>query len=184
MALRSLRCVLPVLVLVATAAPAATTAWNETVQGELSGVAVAPTVLSLVEDVNSLLAVSGGGDQDYFTFTLAAGQSMTAFIVSSYVSSDSTAFVAIQAGSSWTAGFDTSQMLAFQHFGPGNVGNNILGIAPATPLGPGSYTVWAQQLGASTSYQFDMAVVPEPGVFSLLLLGAGVWTLRRIRRPA
>ncbi|MCS7062533.1 MAG: PEP-CTERM sorting domain-containing protein [Methylacidiphilales bacterium] len=155
-------------------------AWNEAVNGDLSSNPSAPSLISLVVGTNSVIASSGGGDHDYFTFTIGAGESLASFMLASYASSDPVAFVAIQVGSSWTAGNNTSLMIAWQHMGPGNVGNSLLGITSTTPLGPGTYTVRAQQLGAQTDYQFDLVVVPEPA--SLLLASIGLATLAVRRR--
>jgi hypothetical protein len=57
--------------------------------------------------------------------------------------------------------------------------SGAMGFTP--PLTGSSYTFWIQQLGSTTSYQFDAVVAPEPG--SAALLGcAGMMALRRARR--
>jgi len=63
------------------------------------------------------------------------------------------------------------------------LGNNLLGVSTNTPLAAGTYTVRAQQIGATTDYQLDLTVVPEPSTYALLLMtGAGaLWWARRRR---
>jgi hypothetical protein len=62
-------------------------------------------------------------------------------------------------------------MIAHQHFGSANLGNLLLDISVANPLGAGTYTVRSQQLSnAISNYQLDLKVIPEPSTASLLLL--------------
>jgi hypothetical protein len=158
--------------------------WDEGVDGPLSASGDAPTVLNLAPGANTILSSFGGlnGQFDYFSFTLPTGQSLKAFTLDSYVSSDAVAWLGIKAGTDWTIGYDTAQMIAQQHFGTANIGSNLLGFSAGNLLGPGSYTVRSQQLGAAATYQLGLNVVPEPSTYALLLLtGAGAlwWAKRR-----
>jgi hypothetical protein len=157
--------------------------WDEGVDGPLSASGNAPTVLSLAPGTNTILSSFGGlnGQFDYFTFTLATGQSLEAFTLDNYVSTDAVAWLGIKAGTDWTIGYDTAQMIAQQHFGTANLGSDLLGFSPGNLLGPGTYTVRSQQLGAAATYQLDLNVVPEPSTYALLLLtGAGaLWWVKR-----
>jgi len=156
--------------------------WNEGVHGALSSSGNTPTALGLSLGSNTLISSIGGSDQiEYFSFTLAAGQSLTSFKLDSYVSTDAVAWLGIKSGSDWTIGYDTAQMIAQQHFGTANVGSSILGISVANPLGAGTYTVRSQQLStANSNYQLDLNVIPEPSTASLLLLTLAL-RLRRQR---
>jgi hypothetical protein len=156
--------------------------WNEGVHGALSSSGNTPTALGLSLGSNTLISSIGGSDQiEYFSFTLAAGQSLTSFKLDIYVSTDAVAWLGIKSGSDWTIGYDTAQMIAQQHFGTANVGSSILGISVANPLGAGTYTVRSQQLGtANSNYQLDLNVIPEPSTASLLLLTLAL-RLRRQR---
>ena len=159
-------------------------AWDESVDGPLSASGDAPTVLSLAPGANTILSSFGGldGQFDYFSFTLPIGQSLETFTLDSYVSSDAVAWLGIKAGADWTIGYDTAQMIAQQHFGTANIGSDLLGFSAGNLLGPGTYTVRSQQLGAAATYQLDLNVVPEPSTYALLLLtGAGAlwWVTRR-----
>ena len=158
-------------------------AWDESVDGPLSASGDAPTVLSLAPGANTILSSFGGldGQFDYFSFTLPIGQSLETFTIDSYVSSDAVAWLGIKAGADWTIGYDTAQMIAQQHFGTANIGSDLLGFSAGNLLGPGTYTVRSQQLGAAATYQLDLNVVPEPSTYALLLLtGAGaLWWVKR-----
>ena len=162
---------------------AALVVWDESLDGPLSTNAASPTSLTVGLGTNSIISTIGGPNRDYFTFSLAPTQSLVAFRLSSYVSTDAVAWIALQDGAAWTAGDDVAQMLAQQHFGTANLGDNLLGVSANTPLMAGTYTVRAQQLGAATSYQLDLTVVPEPSTYALVLMtGAGaLWWARRRR---
>jgi len=154
--------------------------YNESVDGPMSSSGTTPTTLNLSLGSNTLISSIGGSAQiEYFSFTLSAGQSLTSFKLDSYVSTDAVAWLGIKAGTDWTIGYDTSQMIGNQHFGTANLGNPLLGISVANPLGAGTYTVRSQQLGANANYQLDLNVIPEPSTASLLLLTLGLRLRRR-----
>ena len=91
-------------------------------------------------------------DKDYVTFTTGSDP-ITAIYLTKYVGVDEIAFFAIQAGSAWTAGIDTTQMIAWNHLGPGApgyvVGANILAPQNATLAANTAYTIWIQQTGTN-----------------------------------
>lgn len=157
--------------------------WDESIDGPLSASGNAPTVLDLAPGANTIRSSFGGlnGQFDYFSFTLPTGQSLEAFTLDSYVSTDAVAWLGIKAGTDWTIGYDTAQMIGQQHFGTANIGSDLLGFSAGNLLGPGTYTVRSQQLGAAATYQLDLNVVPEPSTYALLLLtGAGaLWWVKR-----
>lgn len=106
--------------------------------------------------VNSSLI---GGDIDYVTFTVG-NDDITELYLTKYVGVDEIAFFAIQQGSSWTAGVDVNQMVAYSHFGPGapdyQVGDNILSEQNAVLTANTTYTMWIQQTGSNiTEYLFS-----------------------------
>lgn len=154
--------------------------FSESVNGPLSSSGNTPTILSLSPGSNNLISSFGGSSQyDYFSFTLASGQTLTSLKLDSYVSTDAVAWLGIKSGSDWTIGYDTTQMIAQQHFGTANIGSAILGISSANPLVAGTYTVRSQQLGATASYQLDLTVIPEPTTASLFLVAVAL--RRRLR---
>lgn len=189
--------------LLATSSQAAVI-WNETVNGDLSGNRLAPTVVNLGVGSNDLFATSSGvdgGDLEYLTFEVPAGHLLSGIFLRAYASEDGTAFFGLQTGTTFTeppTGTDPGNLLGWAHFGfdPGRVGvgQDLLPVAGAQasaigftpPLPEGDYAVWLQQISNLTSYQLDFVVtpVPEPAAAPLaagaLLLGA--MAVRRLRR--
>lgn len=186
-----------VVVALLSARGSAQVVWNESVDGDISGARLSPTSLgTLGTGTYSVIGTLGGGELDYFTFTLGPGTQLSALMLSTYVSADSTAFIGLQAGSVFTesnASPNVANLLGYTHFGPAVLGTDILdnigtgsGAIGFTGTLPGpTYTFWVQQLGASTSYQFDLVVIPEPGTYAAvaggLAFGLAVW--RRNQRP-
>lgn len=98
-------------------------------------------------------------DKDYVKFTTGSS-SISAIYLTKYVGVDEIAFFAIQQGSSWTAGNDTSQMLVYSHFGPSvnnyGLGDNILAQENIVLQANTTYTMWIQQTGSNlTEYVFS-----------------------------
>jgi hypothetical protein len=168
------RCTALICFLIASQSRAATI-WNESAQGDLSGNMSAPTSLALSAGDNDLFATTQGGDLEFFTVTVPAGSTMTGLFLRSYVSSDQTAFMALQRGTTFTESPfapNIANLLGYSHFGPGSggVGVNLLprlgtaqgaqGFTP--PLQADSYTFWLQQLGGTTDYQLDFVVSAPP----------------------
>lgn len=198
------------LVALLTSTSGATVIYNESVSGDLSNNQAAPTPLTLSVGTNSVIGNvngSGGDSQDWIALTIPAGFQLSSDVLESYQSTDVQGFTGLQAGSSFVgSAFSASSYLGYAHYGtaasngptvPSNVvGLNLLpfmgdnvnvsaGSAGFTPpLPSGTYTFLIQQLGASTSYQFDYGVtaVPEPTSIGLLVGGAMLALRRRNRR--
>lgn len=166
---------------------------DEGVDGDLSGDRFIPTAYTLAFGTNSVIATSVSGDREYVTLSVPAGMQLDSVVLFSYVGVDLTAFIAVQAGTTFTeppTGTDANNLLGWTHFGPGvgNVGTDILddlgasspAIGFSPPLAAGDYTWWMQQTGASpATYQFDFNVSPEPATLALVALAA--LALRRRR---
>lgn len=130
--------------------------WSENTQGQLSQNPELPTPLTLLSGVNSIRSSIGGGlTNDYFTFTVASGSRIDSIRLAKYVSTDSVSWIGLQSGQSWTAGNNPELMINQQHFGSSNLNSGLLA---QNPLGPGSYTIRAQQLGAKTDYRLELSV--------------------------
>jgi hypothetical protein len=166
---------------------AATTLWDEAMNGDLSGNGLTPTSVVLGPGTNSLLGSSVAGDLDYLSVKVLPGEEFLALTLSSYSSQDAMAFIAIQSGPTFTAAPPlppVSNLLGYTHFGPGagffaGVGSDLFfplatsagAIGFSAPLPSGDYTFWIQQTGAQTSYRFEFLATPEPTAVVLFACG-------------
>ena len=157
------------------AAPAIATIYDEAVSGDLSNDKAAPTALTLMPGLNSVIGTVAGfppegtDPQDWVSFTIPAGFVMTSYVNSKYDSTDPQGFTGFQFGSAFLGDeFIEGSYAGYAHFGTaannpdGNpvssstVGLNLLPLmadpnfAPGTtgftpPLGAGTYTFLIQQ---------------------------------------
>jgi hypothetical protein len=185
--IRTIAIALAVLaLLIATARTHAVVAWNETSNGELSGNGNAPTSLgSWAPGTHSVLATSGSGDIDDFTFTIPAGATLQSITNSAYAGLDETAFIGLASGTTINHAGAPGSLIGYQHFGPGqgNTGTDLLPFMGG-PQGPGNYSIWWQQASASPStVQLDFVVTPEPAsALSLAFLAFALATTRKRSR--
>jgi hypothetical protein len=188
--------ILAVAALVSGTAPArANFIYSEDTDGDLSGSRFSPTVL---EDAgvgsNTLsgnaVTTDGVTELDYFTVVIPAGLQLDSLVLVDFSGGEAVSFLAVQAGTTFTEppdSPDVGQLLGWAHFGPADIGLDILGtigggagaIGFTPPLLSGSYTFWLQETSETTAfYDFDFVVsgepiaVPEPGPLCLVGLGA------------
>jgi hypothetical protein len=189
-----------------SAAPAAAVvAYDEGVSGDLSNSGASPTNVSFVLGDNIVSGTSGRNpagaiDRDYFTFTVAPNQYLTAILLQPGTVPIGLSFIGIESGSQVTldpATTSAAGLLGWAHYSLGDVGTDILdnmsiaangssGFTP--PLGPGTYAVWVQEASSGTAtYSFDFQLsVPEPSTWAMMLAGFGLMglALRRKRQRA
>jgi hypothetical protein len=160
----------------------AVTTWSESTNGDLSNNQSSPSAVTLASGTNSVIGTVGGGDlQDWIRINIPAGLQLSTFVLKSYQSGDAQGFTGVQAGTAFVGDpeNDPTSYLGYAHFGTGAtngslpttnlVGADLLpimgnksiafgskGFTP--PLASGNYVFLIQQLGASTSYQFDFNV--------------------------
>lgn len=165
---------------------AAEVVYDEAIDGELSNLGFAPTYIQFGEGSNDVIFVTDqdGDDRDFFTFTIEAGYQLSGLVINDF-STDSPfnlAFMSINPGS--VLPFDpdapdTEQLLGYTLFDEGDIGSDLLpemGEAFGTigftgPLGPGDYTIWAQETNPavdSWNLGFVVTQVPAPGAMALL----------------
>ena len=171
------------------AAPAfAATAWNESVDGDLSSDGLAPTPLQFVPGSNTVKGSMGSGDIDYFRFTVPSGALLTAVNVTPGTSvSGAQSFFAIQVGTQITVtptggGTGPGSLLAFDHYDVADIGTNLLArlMPNSTGLPAGAYSIWLNETGGVAPYSFDFVLssVPEPAAAGLFVTGLGALVLR------
>lgn len=179
--------------LMAGTAAQAATAWDESVNGDLSNSGLEPSFAALVAGSNELRGTTGrafaGGpvDRDYLHVTVPAGHVLQALtVLTGTTTFGGGSFIGLQAGPQVTLPVDTfsaAGLLGWTLYGPDQIGADILGdmSLPANgssgfeiPLPAGSYTLWIQETGVgSLSYAFDLSVVavPEAPTAGMLLAG-------------
>src|SRR5947208_6604626 len=109
------------------AAPAIATIYDEAVSGDLSNDKGAPTALTLMPGLNSVIGTvngfpPGGSDpQDWVSFTIPTGFVMTSYVNSKYDSTDEQGFTGFQFGSS----FSEDEFTAGSYAGYANFGTDV-----------------------------------------------------------
>lgn len=178
--------------------------WNETVNGDLSGDGLAPTVLILAAGSNAVrgttgrMFASGPVDKDYFTVTVPAGLELSELTVlaGTSVLGDGS-FIGLMSGSTFTVP-PTAQtadgLLGWTLFSENNIGDDLLGFMStpsfgssgfSPPLPAGSYSFWVQEtsVGVSTyALSLVLTPVPEPSTALFMLGGLAALAAARKRR--
>ncbi len=126
---------------------------------EISGNPLAPDV---VGESDHTLLVHGEidrADADYVRFDIPAAAQLKSAKFTFYQSVDEIAFYAMQRAQVFDAGTDIKKMLVFGHFGPTDIGSNLVQSAPLASLRTGSLTTWVNQTGTlKTTYLLQVDV--------------------------
>jgi hypothetical protein len=179
----------------------AVTVYSESINGDLSGNGLAPTVITLGLGSNEIFGTTGGGDRDYFVVTVPSNAKLTQLIEEAGTQAGQSGafargFLAVQSGTQVTLPTDTitaAGLLGWTHYVPTATDINILpamttpangssGFMP--PLGPGTYAFWLQDTTVGTfNYGLDLVVlVPEPSAGALMMMGCfALWGFFRRR---
>ena len=199
-------------IFLAIASPAAAAAtYDESVLGDLSGVAASPTPWLLEVGPNRLTGSAFseyveippaspelvGFDYDLVALTIPAGYQLDSIIVDSYVNVDEVAqsFVGLQAGSPWLDGFGWdvtgAHLLGYAHLQnympleKTDVLFDMFNVAEAftIPLSSGVYTMLIEDIDSRFTYSlvFNVSAVPEPSTFLMGGIGATLLAVRRRR---
>lgn len=183
----------------------ANTVWDESVDGDLSNNANAPTPLAFGVGSNVVVGSMGAPNdpREFLTFSIQNGQSLVSLWLMRYEDllvggPGNTGFHAINAGpTSFIPGAGTAgNFLGGDHVHGSQVGSDLLPLLAAAPLagtgftipvGPGTYSYIIQQTGPDlTGYTLDFRVVPEPSSAMRMLIGilALPAALRRAKETA
>ncbi len=169
--------------------------YTESVDDELSGSGMMPTVLEFSMGVNSVSGVmgrSGAMDVDIFSFLVAPNQRVTSIRLSSFFPTSSVgsgSFLAIDDAATINTG-DGSGHAANQVVNAASgellstrvlLGSKYSGGAATlqAPMGPGWYTTWFQEGATTVRYTLEFTVVPEPSSAALAALGLAAGGRRR-----
>jgi hypothetical protein len=207
--LRSLTQAVALAALMLGSAPAvADTSYSETGSGDLSNSNTSPTPLTFGVGNNLVSGTTGSAnsviDRDYFTFTLAPNQQLSAILVLEGTTSipgrdpqNPLSFIGLEAGGSLTdpGAPVVGALLGYTHYGPSLIGTDILDNIGAGagaqgfsgPLGAGTYSVWIQEANVGTAnygFNFLVASVPESSTWAMMLSGFCLigWSLRRSQK--
>ena len=177
--------------------------WDEAIDGDLSGDYMNPTQLYTKGVNNHVIFTTVGGvpqDREYFTFTIAEGYELVSIVLDGFETDPDSnlGFIGVASGSTMPVNPDApdvTQLLGYALIGQVDVGNDILqsmgqgggSIGFTGPLGPGSYSFWAQETGPSTDNwdlnfivtQSSTPAVPGPGALAGLI---GIATIAGRRR--
>ena len=179
--------------LLAATACIADVVWDEDIDGSLSTDRFNTTNFGTLEaGSNNLICDTQSGISKFFTFTIGAGEELSAIILDDWISEDDLGFLGIVTGDFFSVdptNPDVTQLLGYVHHGETFVGEDILpamGQGPGSQgfvgaLGPGDYSFWIRQGGAElTTQDLNFVVTPAPGAVALMGL-AGVAARRRRR---
>ena len=177
--------------LLAATACIADVVWDEDLDGSLSTDRFNTTNFgTLAVGSNNMICDTQSGISKFFTFTIGAGQELSAIILDEWISEDDLGFLGIVTGDFFNvdpANPDVTQLLGYVHHGETSVNTDILpamGQGPGSQgfvgaLGPGDYSFWIRQGGAQlTTQDLNFVVTPAPGALALLGL-AGICARRR-----
>jgi len=164
--------------------------YDESTDGDLSGVFSSPASLNFDVGVNTIIGDIGnngntgatnGNDADYFTINIGASETLGSINVNSRTDgAGNGSFFGYIAGTSFPDQATTDGFIIFD----GDDGDILDDIAGG-PLGPGDYTFWIQETGnVGIDYSIGFNVtssVPEPGSLAFLAAGLGLLLTRRKR---
>ncbi len=152
--------------------------YDEAILGDLSDDELIPTFIPFTFGSNSVTGTIGGPAAtsppddffDAFSFTLAAGESLTSVFVDSYVASGGNT----TSGFNIYSGLNADTFIDSPLFGPADVGTDILPGA----LAPGDYTVGIREGTPGQAYSLSLNIglfvpPPPPPATSVVLDPAG-----------
>jgi Ca2+-binding RTX toxin-like protein len=155
--------------------------YNETLLGDLSSDFANPTSLALSTGSNIVTGstVGGGnppGDRDFFTFEVPTGFIVSAVFLQAYNGASNSYFAIVQGNSfpslDSDSTFEVSKLIDDAQLtqdllepGIGDAADPTNPLTGQGQLGVGTYSVWYQETGTNTTYEFNIVLdaLPSPG---------------------
>jgi hypothetical protein len=183
---------------------------DESIDGDISSVASAPTVFVLSPGSNVIRGTTDESDGDFFHVEVPEPWLLQSVNLVEYWQSaltedhgvpgqlaDHGAFLGLERGTSFDTSGGALYGAALVGVAPGRrVGDDLLfalGMEPdyweegfTPPLPAGSYTFWYQQTEGDTAYAMDVVITPLPAALPALVTGLAAlgWLARRRRRAS
>jgi len=190
-----IRCAAVIVLGLSLSSLATAATYTELINGDLSGNRAAPTGFNLATGSNLLTATTQGGDLDVVRISVPAGNDLSQLFVRTFTQAgfDSTAFIAIQQGNTFTVDPNIAgpeDLLGYTHISPFFINTDILptmgtgfdAIGFTPPLASGNYSLFLQQLGTPVTYSLDFVVRPVPEPATIILGGVGLAFLCAVAR--
>ncbi len=159
--------------------------YDESVDGDISGDELSPTVIALVNGSNVVSLSSVDSDKDYFTITVPVGATLDALNLTEFTSAN-VGFISFVEGSTFSSNPGITDFLGWDHLElPLEDKLPVLAASTSTgamgfdiPLPAGTYTFWSQETGSTpTSYTIDfvlsdaaVSAVPTLSEWSVIVL--------------
>jgi len=167
--------------------------YNESVDGDLSDDRFAPTFINFETGLNTVINQSVdadiGGDIDYFTITIGAGQWIDSIVVidafNPFGGLDTVAFIGLAFDNFFDFNIDDFSGDGVEGFvltDPSVIGAESIGELSGglSMLGAGDYTFWVQQGNVEiTEVTLGINVAPAPGAMGLLGIAGFMAVARR-----
>jgi len=167
--------------------------YNESVDGDLSDDRFAPTFINFETGLNTVINQSVdadiGGDIDYFTVTIGAGQWIDSIVVidatNPFGGLDTVAFIGLAFDNFFDFNIDDFSGDGVEGFvltDPSVIGAESIGELSGglSTLGAGDYTFWVQQGNVEiTEVTLGINVAPAPGAMGLLGIAGFMAVARR-----
>ena len=162
--------------------------YDESIDGDLTDLASGGTFFGLTVGTNSVVGEltenpAGGIEEDFVTFEVGAGQTLTSVILRDVVFTNGNISTGFRLYADIGAGLE---QVSSGSFNTANIGDDYLTIWDLSDvgggpgLGPGLYGVLLAEFTPGQQYAFDLTLIPTPGTAAALGL-AGLVAARRRR---
>lgn len=180
--------------------------WDEAINGDLASNNLAPTALTFGPGLNVVKGTMGGDpgdgiplDRDFFTVSVGPNQAITSINIRAF-SPVGASFYAIGPGTTIDITNSATHLSNILINGTGEIlptlaaGSYIGGTGLSNPMGPGTYTIWFQEVSAVVTYDIAYTLIQTTPTKAVPFMPAGLLIaaaagccaigLRALRGPA